>query len=110
MPWGLVWTVLVVLTLVGAFLVGRRVWRALVALGEEVARAGELADRWAALTARLEDEARAAAAPTAPALGGDPQLLRDRLEGTRAVRRAARARRRDRHRRTVAEARTRWFG
>jgi len=108
--WFTVWTVLVLATLAGAFLIGRRLWHAVVALGHELARAGEVADRLTARTAELEEQARAAGAEIRPALGREPQELRDRVELLRAVRREHRALRRERHRATVADASTRWFG
>ncbi len=110
MLWFIVWTVLVLATLAGAVLVGRRLWRAAVGLGREVARAGEVAERLGARTAELEAQARAAGVEIRPALGRDPQELRDRVEELRAVRREHRAGRRERHRGTVAAATARWFG
>lgn len=109
MLWFTIWTVLVLATLAGGFLLGRRLWHALVALGHELARAGEVADQLAARTAELEEEA-AAQETIRPALGTDVQVLRDRVEQLRAVRREQRRHRRDRHRATVADATTRWFG
>lgn len=110
MLWFTVWTVLVLATLGGAFLLGRRLWRSAVGLGHEVVRAGEVAERLAARTAQLEAQARAARDDTAPALGGDADALRDRVEQLRAQRRERRADRRVRHRATVTEATSRWFG
>ena len=110
MLWFSVWTVLVLATLAGAFLLGRRLWSGLVALGDELARAGEVADRLAARAAQLEDAARAEQEAVRPALGGDAQALRDRVEELRAVRREHRLRRREQHRRTVSDAAGRWLG
>lgn len=110
MLWFTVWTVLVLATLAGAFLVGRRLWRALVALGRELARAQDVAARLAERTAALEEQARATQETIRPALGADADALRERVEQLRAVRREQRARRRQRHRATVADATARWFG
>ncbi|WP_196250875.1 hypothetical protein [Cellulomonas sp. JZ18] len=60
MLWTVVWVVLVLATLVGAFLLGRRLWRSAVALGAELSRASETL---AALSERVEElEAAARAA------------------------------------------------
>lgn len=110
MLWFVVWTVLVLATLAGAFWLGRRLWRSLVALGAELARAGEVATLLADRTAELEEVARARQGEVRPALGTDPDALRVRVEELRAVRRTQRARRRERHRATVRDASTRWLG
>ena len=57
MLWFSVWTVLVLATLGGAFLLGRSLWRSAVALGRELSRA---ADVTAQLAERV-DELQAAA-------------------------------------------------
>ena len=109
MLWFTVWTVLVLATLAGAFVVGRRLWRSTVALGHELARAGEVADQLSQRAAELESQARAAHVAQRPALGGNADELRARVEQLRAVRREQRARRRDRHRTTVTDAASRWL-
>ncbi|MFI2752021.1 hypothetical protein ACGIF2_01125 [Cellulomonas sp. P22] len=95
MLWFIVWTVLVVGTLVGAFFLGRDLWRKATALLAELGRAadvlGQLADRAAELSA-----AAAAGPALRPQVFDDPaehheelaRLRRERAE--RAVRRAAR--------------------
>ncbi|WNB84273.1 hypothetical protein [Cellulomonas sp. ATA003] len=92
MLWFTVWTVLVLATLAGAFVLGRDLWRKGRALMAELERAadvvGQLADRADALT-----EAAAALAPTHDLLT-DPDRHRERLAelaDRRAERRAARA-------------------
>ncbi|ADG74765.1 conserved hypothetical protein [Cellulomonas flavigena DSM 20109] len=110
MLWFTVWTVLVVATLGGAFLLGRRLWRSVVALGAELARAGDVAQQVSERAAQLEALARAEQTVSGPALGADADALRDRVEQLRAQRRERAALRRARHRTTVADARTRWFG
>ncbi|MCC2313029.1 hypothetical protein [Cellulomonas xiejunii] len=110
MLWFTVWTVLVLATLAGAFLVGRRLWRSAVALGHELVRAGDVAEQLAQRAAALEEQARAAHVELRPALGGDADALRARVEQLRAERRERRARRRDRHRASVADASARWLG
>jgi len=108
--WFTVWTVLVLATLAGAFLVGRRLWRSAVGLGREMARAGDVAQRLSARAAELEAQARAAGVEVRPALGRDPQEVRDRVELLRAVRREHRAVIRERRRGTVRDATARWLG
>lgn len=110
MLWFTVWLVLVLATLGGAFVVLRRLWRALVALGHEVTRAGDVAAQLADRAAELEAVARAAQQESVPALGADADALRERVEQLRGVRRAQRVERRARRRTTVAEATTRWYG
>jgi hypothetical protein len=93
--WFSVWTVLVLATLGGAFLLGRRLWRSALALGRELARAAEVT---AQLADRV-DELRAAteARDTGPTLFADREVLRARFAEVRAGaadRRAAREERR----------------
>jgi hypothetical protein len=80
--WFTVWTLLVLATLGGAFLVGRSLWRSAVALGRELARA---ADVTAQLADRV-DELRAAAdaRDTGPTLFADRDVLRAQLAEVRA--------------------------
>ena len=110
MLWFTVWTVLVLATLGGAYLLGRRLWRALVALGEEVARASDVVEQVSVRAAELEALARATQQTSRPALGADADALRARVEQLRAQRRERAAERRERHRTTVADATARWFG
>jgi hypothetical protein len=99
MVWFTVWSLLVLATVGGAFLLGRDLWRkgkALVAeLGRAAAVAGDVADRGDQL---------AAAAPRGPGshdLLTDPAVHRARVSALREARAARRARRRGQHARTV---------
>lgn len=96
--WFWVWTVLVVGTLVGAFFLGRDLWRRAKALGRELARASEVLDRLQARADELTAQAAREAVPTGPTLFDDPDVLRERVEARRAARadrRAARQARRE---------------
>ena len=84
MLWFSVWTVLVLATLGGAFLLGRRLWRSGVALATELGRAAEVAEQ---LAVRV-DELQAAAAALRPDTG--PNLFDDPVRDVRPPRRAAR--------------------
>ncbi len=109
MVWAIVWTVLVLATLAGAFLLGRRLWRSAVALGREVARAGEVAERLSEEVARLE--ALAAERPSGgTSLGQDPTPLAQRVDELRVARRARAAARHERHLETVRQATGHWYG
>lgn len=90
MLWFTVWTVLVVGTLVGAFLLGRDLWRKARALLVELERASEVMTRLADRAAELAE--RPPAHPVAPVDLTDPSAARARLarEAT-ARRREARA-------------------
>ena len=102
MLWFSVWTVLVLATLGGAFLLGRRLWRSSVALGRELARA---ADVTAQLAERVDElQAAAATRDTGPTLFADRDALRARRA---ALREAAAGRRAEREQRHVA-TRLRW--
>ncbi|KRD45136.1 hypothetical protein ASE38_14200 [Cellulomonas sp. Root930] len=82
MLWFTVWTVLVLATLGGAFLLGRRLWRSAVALGRELSRAAEVA---AQLADRVDElQAAAGTRETGPTLFADRDLLRARLAEVRA--------------------------
>ena len=102
MLWFTVWTVLVVATLLGAFVLGRSLWRKAKALMAELRRAadvvGALADRADALTAT------AAADPPSHDVLGDPDVHRERLAELAARRHERRAARALRH----ADTFTRW--
>ncbi|QAY71021.1 hypothetical protein [Xylanimonas protaetiae] len=88
--WWLIWGVLVVGTLVGAFFLARDLFRT----GVRLARAaGDAAEVLGAAAARIGDAAAAAAAnppDTGPTLFDDPVVLRERVTLLRAAR-AARA-------------------
>ena len=105
MLWFAVWTVLVVGTLVGAFLLARDLWRKGIALLDEFGRAAEIFDALAVSAGALADAAGETAPIRAHAFD-DRGPLRDRVDELRSER-AARARRRaDRHAATFARWRT----
>jgi hypothetical protein len=103
MVWFVVWTLLVLGTLAGAFLLGRHLWRAGTRLLREVSAAGATlgssGDRISAAVAEAERNR----VDTSPTLFDDPVLLRERV---RARRLAAAARKAERHARYRATART----
>ena len=84
--WGWIWAGLVVGTLVGAFFVGRHLWRAGMRALREASRAGEAlgsaSDRMAAAVA----EAEAHRADTSPTMFDDPVVLRERVADQRRLR------------------------
>lgn len=99
MLWFIVWTVLVVGTLVGAFFLGRDLWRKAMALLGELGRAadvlGQLADRAAELSAEAS-----AAPPVRPQLFDDPAQHRDELARLHREREMRAVRRAERHEQT----------
>lgn len=99
MLWFTVWSVLVAGTLVGAFFLGRRLWRSGVALGRELAVA---ARTWESHADRLEElQDLAARQPaTGPSVLADRAPLLARREALREERRARRDARDERHDRT----------
>lgn len=102
MLWFSVWTVLVVATLVGAFFLGRRLWRSGLALARELGRAADVADQLAKRVDELRAAAEANRADTGPTLLADPGEMYDRYAELRvaaAGRRVARAYRRQATRR-----------
>ncbi|MFI2102401.1 hypothetical protein ACH436_03860 [Isoptericola sp. NPDC019693] len=94
--WGWIWAGLVVATLVGAFFLGRHLWRAGVRALREATRAGEVlgsaADRISAAVA----EAEAHRADTSPTLFDDPVVLRERVARRRRLKAERSAARRER--------------
>ena len=103
MLWFLVWTLFVLATLGGAFLLGRRLWRSGVALARELGRAAEVAEELAARAQLLQEAAAAARADIGPTVFADPGPLYDRYAELRvaaAGRRVARADRREATRRS----------
>ncbi|MDM8083880.1 hypothetical protein QUV83_03750 [Cellulomonas cellasea] len=97
MLWFLVWTALILGALVGAFLLGRDLWRKGLALLRELGRAAEALS---VLAERVEELSDAAAELSAvrPQLLDDPGEHRaavDRLRAEREERSAARAERRE---------------
>lgn len=102
MLWFSVWTVLVLATLGGAFLLGRRLWRSAVALGRELSRAADTASQ---LADRVDElQAARGSRDTGPTLFADPEPLRERVAELRA---AAAGRRAEREERRTA-TRLRW--
>ncbi|MGY4642422.1 hypothetical protein [Cellulomonas sp. URHB0016] len=100
MLWFSVWTVLVVATLAGAFLLGRRLWRSGVALAAELTRAAAVAEQLADRVEQLR--AGAGARETGPSLLADVETVRRRYDDLRAAAHARRGARAARHRRTWA--------
>lgn len=99
MLWTIVWVVLVVATVVGAFFLGRQLWRQGVALAHE---AGRAADVFGAL-GDLSNEPRA----TGPFVPGFARS-QDDLQQVRLSREARRAACRDRRRARNEAAYARW--
>ncbi|PZR52818.1 hypothetical protein DNL40_10685 [Xylanimonas oleitrophica] len=103
MWWWLVWTVLVLGTLVGAFFLARSLWRKAVALGRELSAASAALGAAGEGIAVAVERAQAEAVDIAPTMFDDVTTLRERV----AVRRRARARRAAvRHERHLVTART----
>lgn len=92
MLWFVVWTVLVLASLAGAFLVFRRLYRSAKALLAELGRASDLLAELDRRTAELTDRARAAH-PVTPVELADPEPARRRRAATRAAADRRRARR-----------------
>ena len=95
--WFTVWSVLVVGTLVGAFFLGRDLWRKAKALLRQVSEASVVMDRFAQRTDETTAALAASAPSTAPTLFDDPVLLHERVEELRAQRAERRAGRRTRN-------------
>jgi hypothetical protein len=94
--WFWVWTLLVAGTLVGAFVLGRRLWRSVRELGRELSRAAQVASELGARAEELSRRLEAQQPSTAPTLFEDPVELRHRVQALRADREERRAVRRDR--------------
>ena len=90
MLWFSVWTVLIVATLVGAFLLARSLYRSGRALLAEIARGGDLLGQVADRAAELAAAADAGAAP-APVSLTDPEPARARRAAAVTVREQRRA-------------------
>lgn len=106
--WFWIWTVLVLGTLVGAFFLGRRLWRQTVALGHELGRAGAVLAELSERAAELEAIAARQAPDTSSTVFSDVGPLRARraqLQERAAARRVARQ---ERHRATVRGWRAYW--
>ena len=95
MLWFSIWTVLVLATLGGAFLLGRRLWRSAVALGHELSRAAEVTGRLAETVDQLQ--AAAEVRDTGPTLFADRDVLRARHAALRESAAARKAVREERH-------------
>lgn len=95
--WVWLWVGLVVAAGVGAFFVGRSLWRSVKGLGREAARASDVLAQASARAQRVGAELAAAQPSTAPTLFDDPIELRGHLAGVRAngARLRAARRRRD---------------
>jgi hypothetical protein len=106
--WFWIWTVLILATLAGAFFLGRQLWRQTVALGRELARAGEVAGRLAVRVDELRAIAEREAPDTSPTVLAEIGPLLDRVAdlGVRAAGR--RVERYERHRRTRRGWRAYW--
>lgn len=104
MVWVVVWSVLVVGTLVGAFVLGRDLWRRFRALVAELQEAsavlGRLAEHASTLAEQAQKAERAARAAREAALLPDPEESRDRWALLREQARERRELRRERDRRT----------
>jgi hypothetical protein len=101
--WFTVWLVLVLLTLLGAFLLGRRLWRSGKALAVELDKATGLADRLEALQRELAEK-YPTPTPPRPDLDAGPA----ELAGFRALRYEHRAGIRRRRRTRLARAARHW--
>lgn len=106
--WFWIWFVLVVATLVGAFLLGRRLWRQAAGLARELGRAGEVAAQLSERAAELEEIAARNAPDTSPTVLSDLGPLLDRIWVLRDEAAARRAARRERHRATARSWRAYW--
>jgi hypothetical protein len=106
--WFTVWTVLVVGTLVGAFFLGRRLWRSGLALGRELARAGQAWEQLAARLAELQALAAENRVDTGPTVLAERGPLVERRAALREERAARRAERERRHWRTRQSWRAYW--
>jgi hypothetical protein len=104
--WVLVWCVLVLGTLVGAFFLGRDLWRRARALVTELERAAEVLGELAETTGRIAEQAREAERAAAAVT----ELLPDREEarGWWATLRAEAAERKERRRERDRATRERW--
>ena len=95
--WFTIWSVLVVGTLVGAFFLGRDLWRKAKALARQLSQASLVMDRFAQRTDELSAALQANAPSTAATVAADPEPLRERVHELRAGRAERRALRRTRN-------------
>ena len=108
MPWVVVWPVLVVGTLVGAFFLGRDLWRRGVRLGHAVSGASDAVTRLSAHADELADAARDAHPVPPVALVRDTEGLRADLAAARAARDRRLDERHARYRQVMARWRDIW--
>lgn len=106
--WWLLWTVLAIGTLVGAFFLGRWLWRKAVELGREAARASEALARLSERADELAEESRARHPVPPPALARDPAELRADLTAAQERRDQRKDQRTQRHRLTWDEWAQHW--
>ncbi|AEE46084.1 hypothetical protein [Cellulomonas fimi] len=108
MLWFAVWTVIVLGTLAGAFVVARRLWRSGLAFVRQLATAAEMTGLLAQRVEELRALAAQSAVPTGPTLFADRGPLRERRDALREERDARRAERALRHRATRLSWRAYW--
>ncbi len=102
MQWIVLWSVLVVGTLVGAFFLGRSLWRRGKALLAELDRASQVMGELAEASARLAEQAETAARAVEPTDPFDAEEARRRWRAVGQERAARTERRAERHERTYA--------
>ncbi len=108
--WFWVWALLVVGTLVGAFFLGRDLWRAGVRVLREVSAAGRALGSGAERVSLAVAEAEGNRVDTSATMFDDVVVLRERVQARRLAREGRRAVRRERHRSTWdVWARTDWL-
>ena len=98
--WFWVWALLVVGTLVAAFVGGRHLWRSAVRLAREASRSGTTLGSAAERISAAVAEAEAGRPDTSPTLFDDPVTLRDGVAARRLARDGRRSVRRERHQAT----------
>jgi hypothetical protein len=99
--WFAVWTTLVVATLVGAVLLGRWLWQRVKALMAQLKESSRVAEQLEAKVAEL-NELRGPDAPVVPTLIADDRQRAAWHQVLETNRERRRARRRERHSRTLA--------
>ena len=100
--WWLIWGVLVVGSLVGAFFLLRDLWRKATTFLRALSEAGEVFGAASARIAQAVEQAQADAPGTGPVIFEDPVVLRERVTD---LRRAKAARAAARHERRLVTAR-----
>jgi hypothetical protein len=94
--WWAIWSVLVVGALVGAFFLGRALWRQGLALARAAGEASHAVGQASARIADAVERAQANPPDTSPTLFDDPTVLRERVTERRQARAARADARRDR--------------